>query len=254
MDAQLCGPFVMDDQISADAVFAMVQARPTRFQEIAVHKGHTTRRKAARQAVDELLESGAIQLVQIGGIAHLVPSGWRQRPEDVQLDIDARSRITFDGCVEWLGSYSTHGKPMVVIKKATGKSPSMPTSVRRWLWTAYKGRLTRQDTVTVKCDNPRCVAMDHLVKVRRNSNLVGKPKTLTHRANIAKAQRKLKKLSIEDARAIRASSESVQALAAVYGVSTVSIRNVLQGKTLREYAGLFTGLLAANDSRTRRRA
>lgn len=227
-----------------------IVAAPMRYIDIA--GGNTQkRRQEARAIVEPLVAAGLIRRAYIGGIAYYVASDWRPGWSETQLAIDARSRRTVDGCTNWLARIDPVRGPMVTVNVDAHKT--QPKSVRRVLWERHRGKLPLLSVLKPTCENPACIELDHM-EIRRHGTIqAGRKRPMDSRIRMAEAQRKLKTLTIEDAREIRASEKTNRELAEIYGVSAANIGYIRRGVTLREYTGLFSGLLAANDS-TKRRA
>lgn len=237
--------------MNAEDLLEKVKAEPTRYADIV--GGNTQkRRQQARAIVDQLVNAGLIRRTFIGGIAYYVSSDWRPGWNETQLLIDARSRRTVDGCLIWLARVDPVRGPMVTVSLEPGKT--QPKSVRRLLWERHIGKLDLLEVLKPTiCENPACIELEHMEIRRHGTVQTGRKRPMDSRIRMAEAQRKLKTLTIEDAREIRASEKTNRELAEIYGVSAANIGYIRRGVTLREYTGLFSGLLAANDS-TKRRA
>ncbi|MDV7396816.1 hypothetical protein RZS08_35790, partial [Arthrospira platensis SPKY1] len=98
----------------------------------------------------------------------------------------------------------------------------------------------------------------HFKLVIRNSGK-GKPRTLVTRMRMSAAMGKRQgKLTPEDVKAIRESTETPQELAKRFGVTAGNIGLIRNHRTYKDYSspyvGMFSGLLAANTSAERKRA
>jgi hypothetical protein len=83
-----------------------------------------------------------------------------------------------------------------------------------------------------KCDNPPCVRPDHLEPGTHRDNALDCVSRGRHRrTGLQGEQHPAAKLTETDARAILASSCSPETLAAQYGVTVTSVRNVRRGVT-----------------------
>lgn len=106
-----------------------------------------------------------------------------------------------------------------------------------------RGGVTRPGyRITTICENPLCVAEEHIVQ-RSVSKVVGGPRTPASRARLEAALRARATLDMEKARAIRASDKTPAELSAEYGVGVTAIYAVLKHRSWRE-RGVFSGLMA----------
>lgn len=132
--------------------------------------------------------------------------------------------------------------------------------VRRVVVQASGRVLQPRQPVGVRCDDRLCVHPEHvypssvraIAKKAAKQGAFSKP---TRGAKIAKAKRASSKakLTLEQAREIRASSDSGPVLALRYGVNKSLINRIRSGDAWRDYTGNpFAGLVAANDGRRRR--
>lgn len=133
-------------------------------------------------------------------------------------------------------------------------------SVRRVVCEIVHGPLEARDLASVTCGNPKCMSEHHVIKSNRSqvstiSNAQPDVKAKKIASAIRSNRDKLGKLSMEKAREIRSSSETGVALAAKFNVSVHAISKVRTNRTWRDaenpFTGIFSGLLAANDTRKR---
>lgn len=137
-------------------------------------------------------------------------------------------------------------------------------TVRRYVYLLCGGALEHRQPVESTCDDKRCINFAHLYA--SNSQLIakkaadqGKMSSMSRRIAIAMARRaKGTKLTMEQAREIRASDKTSIVLAGEYGVSKKLIQDIRHNRVYAEFAspfaGLFTGLMAANTREFKRRA
>lgn len=220
-----------------ESVLSQIKARPTRFQEFAPSRSpNSPVRKAARAAVNELLAEGLIEQLYLDGLPHLVMAGWKPDAGYFQLRIDERCKRTPDGCLEWIGARNHHGSPVMRFEKNT------PLTVRSWLWEQRRGRKPdpNHDRIYMSCMNDDCVEPTHMVMRPANWKHRGKTRTLASIVRMSIASQR--KITRDDARAIRASTERSAVLAERYGVTRETINQVRRGATHREFAGVFAGL------------
>lgn len=223
--------------LTRKSVLAQIMERPTRFQDLAQSRSaNSKRRQAASAIVQQLKADGLIQQHYLDGIPHLVPTGWKPDATYFQLRVDERCRRTPDGCMEWIGARNHHGNPVMRFENGT------PKTVRQWLWEQHRGRKPdpTHDRIYMTCANSDCVEPSHMILRKANYQHRGKTRTLASIVRMSIAGQR--KLSREDARAIRASTERSADLAARYGVTRETINQVRRGATHREFAGVFAGL------------
>ncbi len=115
--------------------------------------------------------------------------------------------------------------------------------VRRALWTLVNDGVPHGLQVGCKCGTPLCVNPDHLIARTKSKALRGIPKkpdviariTLTKRATHGK-------LSMEIARAIRASDKSCRELDREYGLCAGKAWKIRNNLTWKDGSNPFTGL------------
>ena len=152
------------------------------------------------------------------------------------------------GCLIWTGRLScSSGAPKMGNKSA-----------RREYFQATKGPIRAGRVITSTCGHHLC--MEHLAQITR-SDVSRKQNAdpsirARKRASSARASRAKGKINMEIARQIRASTDSLDVEAAKHGVDRSLIHKIRTHKAWREdvfqaspFAGLFTGLVAANDTR-----
>lgn len=135
------------------------------------------------------------------------------------LRLEEQATIVGD-CWQWTGSVDVDGYGRLTIKR-NGKR----TDVRahRASFETYVGAIPEGMVVRHSCDNPGCINPLHLEVGSHADNAADK----VARGRVAR----LGKLTAEDVRAIRASTESHGSLARRFGVTRQSIRYARSGKT-----------------------
>lgn len=97
-------------------------------------------------------------------------------------------------------------------------------------WELHRGKIPKGLCICHKCDTPRCVNPDHLflgTYADNNADKVAKGRCgLT---GVRGEKHPAAKLSVSDVRAIRASSESLRALGARYGMHFATIGRIKRG-------------------------
>lgn len=121
-------------------------------------------------------------------------------------------------------------------------------AVRRALFLEMHKEVAHGCEVVPICETRNCVNPDHIGQItvrRRRQQIAKKRNELPVTAAIIERNRSMfAKLDIEKARAIRASEERSDVLAARYGVSRTRINSIRNGSAWRDcspFAGLFQG-------------
>ena len=147
-------------------------------------------------------------------------------------------------CWIWQLATSQAGYPIVRLRP-------QPCQLVRRLVLELLGRPAqpRQPTVTT-CGDKRCCNPDHirtstLKAIGRKAAQRGAFSSPARAAKIAAAKRasSYAKLSMDDARAIRASSEPGPVLALRYGIDKSMVNNIKRGAAWRDYSNPFAGLM-----------
>lgn len=100
------------------------------------------------------------------------------------------------------------------------------------------------------CGNERCVHPDHLTLVRRNSAVVGARRTLQHCINIAQAKRaKGAKVTLVQVHDIRTCGDTLQVMAARYGLSIAVLSRIRSGQSWKDYSNPFSQLIEASHAK-----
>ena len=139
-------------------------------------------------------------------------------------------------CMLWQGYRGKTNQPK------TGKG-----SVRRIAWKLVHGEIPKKRLVTVTCENSMCLNPDHLALTTK-SEVVRKTlsrldvrlrKTVSSRRSVRAS---MGKITMEVARAIRASDRVGRDWARELGVSESLVSLVRRGKTWKEPASMWAGL------------
>lgn len=122
-------------------------------------------------------------------------------------------------------------------------------TVRRIVMHLQGKNVAVRQPVTTTCDERLCVNPAHLrastlQAVARKAAAQGKIGGPRLGAAIAAARRRLglTKLTLEDAAAIRVSTDSPDAIAARFGVNASQIKRVRRGEAWKDYSSPFAGL------------
>lgn len=156
-----------------------------------------------------------------------------------------RARCTECGdCWEWERAISNGRYPTLRYKGRV-------INARRAVFEMSGGKLQPKSFVVVTCGNARCLNPEHLKQVTQKAHLtkvaaLGAMGGPVRSAKIAAAKRaRHGKITLDDARHIRASDEPVKVLAERYDLSKDRIYRIRRGQAWREYSNPFAGLMPA---------
>lgn len=144
-------------------------------------------------------------------------------------------------CLLWTGATGESGHP--IYKPGTGPC----TLVRRDVFRLAGGTLIPRQPIDTTCGDKRCVNPEHMVqstisKIAKKAAVRGAWSGLARKVKIAEAKRGTMKLTIYQAREIRASDETGPVLALRYGVDKSLINNIKRGVAWRDYSSPWSGL------------
>jgi hypothetical protein len=111
----------------------------------------------------------------------------------------------------------------------------------RVAWELHRGVIPPKLFVLHKCDNPKCCNPEHLFLGTQSDNAKdmhskgrGRPGDLTGRIAGPSSRRKLSPNEVVSIRARHSNGETQRCIGMVYGVSDVTISNILREKTYKE--------------------
>ena len=134
--------------------------------------------------------------------------------------IESKSMKNADGCLEWQGALNQYGYGCV---RSQGKTHL----VHRLAYSLRSNEAIAGLVIRHNCDNPKCLAEDHLVSGTQAENL----QDMSERGRAARGVKaSSSKLSDEDIMAIRASNASRTELARLYGVCHQQISMIVRRK------------------------
>lgn len=136
-----------------------------------------------------------------------------------------------DGCIEWQKSCSGSGYGQIKVGGRKGKL----WRAHRWSWVQVHGPIPEGLCVLHRCDNRRCVNVDHLflgTMADNSADMWAKGRGWT--PGLRGSAHPLAKLDEVKVRMIRrehAAGASIKELAARYGVGSPNICHITSGRT-----------------------
>lgn len=125
------------------------------------------------------------------------------------------------GCIRFTGHLDGEGHGRIMVARVKYMAHRLSYSIN-------KGPIPDGYVVRHKCDNPSCINPEHLEVGTQADNIADKV-SRGRQARGSGAGRAI--LTEESVREIRSSPLKVSELSTLYGVSVVSIRNILRRKT-----------------------
>ncbi|QZI78635.1 hypothetical protein 22664UKE3-2_060 [Escherichia phage vB_EcoP-22664UKE3-2] len=130
------------------------------------------------------------------------------------------------GCIRFTGHLDGEGYGRIMVARVKYMAHRLSYSIN-------KGPIPDGYVVRHKCDNPSCINPEHLEVGTQADNIADKV-SRGRQARGSGAGRAI--LTEESVREIRSSPLKVSELSTLYGVSVVSIRNILRRKTWQHVA------------------
>jgi hypothetical protein len=172
-------------------------------------------------------------------------------PERILALVERRCEEDGD-CLIWTGAVNSCGAPVITFTNDLGKKPTV--QMRRKVWEARTGKkIPKGRYVTYTCNNPRC--LEHLELTTRaeiTSRYWTRPDSRARlTAAATRGGRARAKASMEMAREIRASNETLKQVSQRFGISVALASMIRRGERWKEAGNPFAGLFASNDSSRR---
>lgn len=223
------------------SVLLALKTGPAQFKDLC-HVGQKPRyAKGLWDSLNELKASKLVKKVYIDQMMHWALADWNPTDQEILKSFEGRSVRTIDGCLRWRGAVTPQVGPVAYAGK------DYVESVWRVTWRIKRVAPGLQDMVRPTCGEPMCIEFKHLAKTRRGESQAGRAKSPVHRQRVMDAIRaKFGKITMEDARDIRASKEANKVLMERYDISKSTLWSIKAGKRWKEpiVGGMFTGLLA----------
>lgn len=131
-----------------------------------------------------------------------------------------------NGCINWTGQIGKHGYGVI----SSGKKPHKPLRAHRVAWELAYGTIPKGLLVCHRCDNKRCVNINHLFLGSHQDNMTDMVKK---GRNTRGSSQHLAKLTEEDVIKIRQMSwegKQYTEIAKIFGVSPPTVRRIAIGK------------------------
>jgi hypothetical protein len=141
-------------------------------------------------------------------------------------------RIPFHPCWEWIGNLNNDGYGRISIGNVGHKA-------HRVAWSLVHGPIADGMCVLHRCDNRSCVRPSHLflgTQADNNRDMAAKGRAKAGQIAFGEASR-LSKLTSDAVRRIRTSAAPRRALAAEFGVTRYTIRDIQVGRSWRWLSG-----------------
>lgn len=126
-------------------------------------------------------------------------------------------------CWEWTGSVTVWGYGQINIGKRQYRAP-------RLAWFLHHGSWP-DEWVLHRCDNRRCVRIDHLFEGNRRDNDLDKIQKMRHSHGDAHPFAKLNSELVRELRLAHSSGKSCHAMSRELGVSPTTVHKVITGKS-----------------------
>lgn len=137
-------------------------------------------------------------------------------------------------CIEWQGTVR-NGSPMLYFD-------GREHSVRRLVWDLEQGApMLAGRFATPGCRNHRCIRSEHIdaltsKQIAQRAAKAGRFSSVMRRMRVAAGKQRIGKITMEIARAIRASEETSVVLAGRYGIHKSMAARIRRGEAWRESA------------------
>lgn len=226
---------------TTETVLQALQSGPAQFKDLC-HAGQKPR--YAKGLWDSLIALQAQKLVKrvfIDEVRHWSLADWKPTDQEILKGFEGRSVRTIDGCLRWRGAVTPQVGPVAYAGK------DHVESVWRVTWRIKRAAPALHDMVRPTCGDPLCIEFKHLAKTGRGGSQAGRPKSPMHRKRVMDSIRaKFGKITMDDARDIRASKDADKVLMERYGIAKSTLWAIKAGKRWKEpiVGGMFTGLLA----------
>lgn len=151
------------------------------------------------------------------------------------------------GCLLWKQHVSKTGAPVATKRSDDGRKPAF--QIRRVVWEHKNGPIPCGMVVTCSCGKSRCLSHLELITkaevIRRQWQRPDLRAKLL--AGMTKAGRARVLMTIEKAREIRASNDTLKVAAEKHGISISLASMIRRNIRWKEEANPFAGLFAMND-------
>jgi hypothetical protein len=168
---------------------------------------------------------------------------WQKMQTDTaSIDALLARSEEYGECLIWTGTVSNNGH---AIYKPTGGACTL---VRRAVYKMNGGYLAPRQPIDCRCGEKLCINPDHLfassiAKIAQKAAALGSFSRPIRCAKIAASKQKAGKITMEQAKEIRGSSEVGHVLADRYGIDKSLVNKIKKGTAWKEYGNNpFAGL------------
>ncbi len=154
----------------------------------------------------------------------------RQRDrKHIDERISQNSKITENGCIEWIGRKNYKGYAMMGFNNKL-------ISVHRFVYSLIHGPIPQGMCVCHKCDNPPCINIEHLFLGTNADNSKDRNKKKRHAHGERHARAKLTEPDIVKIRELRTNGATTISLGLQFGVSNKTISSIALRQTWKHIA------------------
>lgn len=219
-------------------VMRALRRQPQRLRDLADGSANWQKRQPIRALLDEMEAAGLVRRVRLVGAPYWVPADWVADGDWLRDYLLGNTVQTADGCMRWAGA--------MVSGQIMTRVDGQKLNVRTELWRLY-GRKPLPPGFCVRsvCDDPLCLAREHMVAEAHAAAIRNRRRPVHVRAKIAAGKRVNSKITMAVADEIRASTMSERELAAKFGIHPAMAGRIRRGDNWLRYDGALGQLVRA---------
>jgi hypothetical protein len=134
-----------------------------------------------------------------------------------------KTRLVQSGCIEWTGA-TRNGYGHFAM-------PGGPVYAHRYAFETVHGPIPKGFDICHKCDNRRCVNVEHLFLGTRADNMADAKRKGRTTAGEKHGRAKICDAVVREIRSLRKQGQTFQGIADRFSVSTATVSNILTGKS-----------------------